>query len=388
MIAMDTRPRHIAHLDLDCFFVSVERITNPALRGKPVVVGGSPKGRGVVASASYEARAFGVHSAMPTGRALRLCPQLVVVHGHHERYSDYSDRITDRLRTLVPVVERASIDEMYLDLTGCETLYHNDLPGFIRGLQKIVLTEFDLPCTIALASNKTLAKIATGTVKPAGICVVPHGTERAFLAPLPIDVIPGVGPKTEEMLKRRGFTVIADLQRAGQARLLGLLGKHGSWLHEVATGGGSETVDETWVRKSISREETFAEDISDVPKLERILFSLVEDVCSSTRRKRWKAKTISLKLRYASFKTITRAETIAPTNDDRVVFGTVKELLRRNYTGQEAVRLLGVHLSQFVDDTELELPLYPSDAKRDQILDTIERLRDKFGSDVIHLGNA
>ena len=153
-------------------------------------------------------------------------------------------------------------------------------------------------------------------------------------------------------------------------------------------GGGSSTVDETWTRKSISREETFAEDLSDFPRLERILFSLVEDVCSSTRRRRWKAKTIALKLRYASFKTITRATTVAPTNDDTVVFRTVKELLRHNYSGETAVRLLGVHLSQFVDDTEPELPLYPSDARRGQILETMERLREKFGADVIHMGDA
>lgn len=383
---MASAKKQIAHLDLDCFFVSVERIKNPALNGKPVVVGGTPTGRGVVASASYEARAFGVRSAMPTGRALRLCPNLIVVSNRHGEYSRVSGRLYRRMLELAPVVERASIDEMYLDFTGCESLYGHDLPGFLRTLQKTVWEEFHLPCTIALASNKTVAKIATGTVKPAGICIVPHGQERQFLAPLPIDVIPGVGNKTGEYLRRRGFHLVSDLQASSREALGKLLGVHGDWLFRVANGGGNNLVVSDYDRKSISREETFSLDLDAPEQLERILFELVEDVCSSLRAKQWKAKTVTLKLRYADFKTITRAATIEPTDDDPVIFQSIKNLFRRAYSGDEKVRLLGVRLSEFVAGAQLELSLDPSAERRRTILKAVEEIRERFGDSVIHLG--
>ncbi len=253
MMMKRDRPKQIAHLDLDCFFVSVERIEDPALRGKPVAVGGSPQGRGVVASASYEARAFGVRSAMSAAQALRLCPTLVLVRGHHRDYGEISDRLCTRLQELAPVVERASIDEFYLDLTGCEGLYGGDLGKFIRIIQQLVLEEFSLPCSVALASNKTLAKIAVGTVKPSGVCVVPPGEEANFLAPLPIGVIPGVGAKTEARLIARGIRTIQDMQQRTLEQITTLLGAHGVWLHDVAHGRGSEELVTHWTRKSISR---------------------------------------------------------------------------------------------------------------------------------------
>ena len=175
--------KYIAHLDLDCFFVSVERIKDPDLIGKPVIVGGSAAGRGVVASASYEARKFGIHSAMPTARAQRLCPNLVVVHGSHGEYGRISKRLYERMCELAPVVERASIDELNMDFTGCENLYHNDLPGFMKTIQKLVSDEFKLPCSIGLASNKTIAKIAVNQVKPAGHCFIPSRNRSCISCP-------------------------------------------------------------------------------------------------------------------------------------------------------------------------------------------------------------
>ncbi|MEK6565718.1 MAG: hypothetical protein AABZ41_03320 [Bacteroidota bacterium] len=172
-----SKQRFIAHLDLDCFYVSVERIKNPSLNGKPVVVGGTPTGRGVVASASYEARKYGVHSAMPAGRALRLCPNLIIVQGNYGEYEDYSDRIYRRMQEFSPVVERASIDEMYMDFTGCEHLYAEDLPGLMRRLHQLVWDEFTLPCTVALSANKLVSKVAAGTAKPNGVIHVSHGSE-------------------------------------------------------------------------------------------------------------------------------------------------------------------------------------------------------------------
>jgi DNA polymerase IV len=259
----------IAHIDLDCFFVSVERISDSALIGKPVVVGGSAEGRGVIASASYEARKYGVRSAMSTAQALRLCPQLIVVHGHHSEYSSYSNRLYKRMLDIAPIVERASIDEMYLDFTGCESLFKNDLPGYMIELQYIVLKEFNLPCTIALASNKLVAKIAANQVKPNGVIFVPHGTEENYLAPLPIGVIPGVGKKTEELLKRNGFQIVEDLQKVNPKSLQNLLGISGEWICKASHGVGSSRVKVEHTAKSISKVETFSKDISDTAELEK-----------------------------------------------------------------------------------------------------------------------
>ncbi|MEX1138578.1 MAG: DNA polymerase IV [Bacteroidota bacterium] len=385
---MTSHQHFIAHLDLDCFYVSVERTINSALIGKPVVVGGTSTGRGVVASASYEARKFGVRSAMPTGQAQRLCPGLIVVQGSYHRYTEVADALYRRMLDFAPIVERASIDEMYLDLTGTELLYRKDLPGLIRTLQGIVLTEFSLPCTIALASNKTIAKIATDQVKPAGLSTVPHGAEKEFLAPLAIDVIPGIGKKTGEYLRKKGFQTVADLQRASLEHLTRLLGKHGTWLFRVAQGGGSETVHPEFVRKSIGKEETFSQDTADRGALEKILFSLVEAVCDRLRRKRWKTRTITLKLRYSDFKTITRADTIAPTDDDPVIFHTVRDLFRTAYTRRLPVRLLGVQLSHFTDPAQDTPGLFDDEpTKRDDVLEAVRKLREKFGEEVIHVGS-
>jgi DNA polymerase-4 len=383
---MASRPKHIAHLDLDCFFVSVERLRDPELLGKPVAVGGSPQGRGVVTSASYEARAFGVHSAMPAGQALRLCPHLIFVRSHHREYGRISDRLYQRMLEVSPVVERASIDEMYLDFTGCESLYGNDLSSFMRTIQRLVREEFGLPCSLALASSKTVAKIAVGTVKPEGICTVPHGEEKSFLAPLPIKVIPGVGRKTEEYLRTRGFGTVADLQGASEARLVELLGTHGSWLYQVAQGRGSDRVSSDHSRKSIGHEQTFGQDIGGPEELERILFGHTERVCATLRSKGWKARTVVLKLRYADFRTITRSRTIEATDDDPVVFRTVRDLFRSSFNARLKVRLLGVQLSNLDDVSQLELPLHPGETRRKEVLRAVERIRAKHGDDAIHLG--
>jgi DNA polymerase-4 len=384
---MPSSKKYIAHLDLDCFFVSVERVKNPDLIGKPVVVGGSAAGRGVVASASYEARKFGIHSAMPTARAQRLCQNLIVIPGSHSEYGRISKKLYDRLCDLAPIVERASIDEMNMDFTGCENLYNNDLPGFIKTIQKLVLDEFKLPCTIALASNATIAKIAANRVKPMGIIFVPHGKETEYLAPFDIGVIPGIGKKTEESLKSKGFNKVSDLQAKSESELVATLGSHGSWIYNVAHGRGTDLIGEESDAKSISREETFSKDIADRNELNRIIFELTEDVCQQTRKYNWKARTITLKLRYSDFKTITRAQSIEPTNDDTVVSRIAQELLHASYTRKLPIRLLGVRLSNFTEEDQLELALSPSDQKKQTILHAVDDLRKKFGDDVIHVGS-
>ena len=378
----------IAHIDLDCFFVSVERIKDPSLVGKPVVVAGSSQRRGVIASASYEARTFGVHSAMPTARALRLCPHLIVVAGHHHIYSEYSDRLYDRMMEIAPVVERASIDEMYLDFTGCEKLYDDDLPGYMKKLQGLVLTEFLLPCTIALASNKLIAKIAANQVKPAGVTFVPHGTEEAYMAQLPIGVIPGIGKKTEEVLLKRGYQLVADLQAVSLKDLCKLLGAHGEWIYHASHGRGSSSLTPEHDVKSISREETFSDDICDEKTLEKKLSALVESVCSSLRRHNLKARTITLKLRTSDFRTTTHQYSRDPTDYDPEIMRISKELLTIHHDGKTPLRLIGIGLSNFTDESQMELELDFSQKKRGKVLEAFDRLRKKYGDDSIKFGGS
>ena len=378
--------RYIAHLDLDCFFVSVERIKNPDLIGKPVVVGGSAAGRGVVASASYEARTFGIHSAMPTARAQRLCPNLIVVRGSHGEYGHVSKKLYERLCELAPLVERASIDEMNMDFTGCENLYHHDLPGFMKTIQTLVWNEFKLPCSIGLASNKTIAKIAVNQVKPSGVVFVPHGMESEYLAPLNIEVIPGVGKKTADYLHSKGFTAVADIQKKTEQEIINILGVHGLWILHVASGQGSDVIGEDGDAKSISREETFSKDIADRNELDKVIFELTEDVCQQLRKNGWKTRTVTLKLRFSDFKTITRAETIEPTNDDTAVAHIARSLLRSAYTRKLPIRLIGVRLSHFNEQEQMELPLFPTEKKKQEILKVVDKIRHKFGDKIIHIG--
>lgn len=384
---MSQQKKYIAHLDLDCFFVSVERIKDPVLIGKPVVVGGSPQGRGVVSSASYEARKYGVRSAMPTARALQLCPHLTVVRGSHSEYGKISKQLYKRLCDVAPIIEQASIDEMYLDFTGCKKLYNNDLPGFMMKLQLLVKKEFRLPCTIALSSNKVVSKIATGTVKPAGIIYVEHGLEKDFLSPLPIDVIPGVGVKTEQELRKYNFNFIRDIQQSSRETIETLLGEHGGYIYRTAMGVGHDTLDVEWKRKSISSEETFDKDISDKDLLLKHLFELTESVCYNTRRYGWKGKTVKLKLRYSDFSTLTRAATLTEsTGDDKIVFDAAKKMLLKAYTRRLSIRLLGVGLTHFPGSDEETPSLFPGDEKRSHALQAVDTLRKKFGDDAIHTG--
>jgi DNA polymerase-4 len=323
---------------------------------------------------------------MPTARAQRLCPSLIVVHGSHGEYGRISKKLYERMCELAPVVERASIDELNMDFTGCENLYHNDLPGFMTTIQKLVLDEFKLPCTIGLASNKTIAKIAVNQVKPAGIAIVPHGTEAAYLAPLDIGVIPGVGKKTEEFLHNKGFHTVVDIQQRSESEILDILGKHGVWIYHVAFGRGSDVIGEEWDAKSISREETFAKDIADRKELEKFIFALTEGVCQQLRANGWKTQTVTLKLRYSDFKTITHAQSIEPTNDDAIVAHTARSLLRSAYTRKLPIRLIGVRLTNFSDEEQMELSLFPSKKKKQDILKIVDKIRNKFGDTIIHIG--
>ncbi len=376
----------IFHLDMDSFFVSVERILDPTLEGKPVIVGGDPHGRGVVAACSYEARKFGIHSAMPVSNAYRLCPKAVFLHGHHKEYSRFSNEVHILLESKFPTVQQASIDEFYFDFTGCEKIYGKpDL--FAKELQKEILHKFSLPCSMGISSNKSVSKIATDLKKPMGITFVPHGKEKEFLAPLAIERIPGVGKKTFPILRARGFKTIGDLANASPDYLATVLGKFGTDLWERANGYGNDMLYTEHERKSISKETTFSQDIVNKSEIENYLFKLTGKVAQLLRNENWQASTISIKLRYSDFSTITRAKSLTkPTDDDKTIYDIAAQLFRTAYTRRVGVRLIGVHLSKLEHYTEQEVLFEDPEILRKKMLRAVMKIRDKFGSKSIQVG--
>ncbi len=377
----------IFHLDMDAFFVSVERILDPALEGKAVIVGGDPHGRGVVTACSYEARKFGLHSAMPIRNAYRLCPHGIYLHGHFKEYVRYSHAVKKQLEKLFPVIEQASVDEFYLDYTGCEKI--NGKPEeFAKKIQDEIWKKIHLPCSIGIASNRTIAKIASDFRKPKGITYVPHGEEKKFLHPLPIERIPGVGKVTFPMLKARGFTTVGDIANASQDYLTVLLGKFGIDLWEKANGHGSDYISTGHERKSISKETTFDTDVVSAETIEKILFDLASRVCQLMRNENWVTSTVSIKLRYSDFVTITRAKTVPATDDDKAIFETAADLFRKAYTRRVGIRLIGIHLSKLNHFTEQETLFEDDEILRKKMLRAVMKIRDKFGYESIQIGKS
>jgi DNA polymerase-4 len=378
----------ILHLDMDAFFVSVERILDSSLEGKPVIVGGDPHGRGVVAACSYEARKFGLHSAMPIRNAFKLCPQGIYLHGHFKEYLRYSKAIKNLLEKKLPIVRQASVDEFYLDFTGCSGIYGPPLQ-FATDLQKEISDKLSLPCSIGIGSNKTIAKIASDFKKPKGITYVAPGTEKEFLAPLAIERIPGVGKKTFPILRAGGFRTIGDLANSSTDYLSTLLGKFGTDLWEKANGKGNDILTTEHERKSISKETTFDEDIVGKSQIEDYLFDLAGKVGQLIRNENWQALTISIKLRYSDFETITRAKTLAhPTDDDKVIFETAQTLFRRAYTRRVGIRLIGIHLSKLNRFFEQELLFEDEESIRKRMLRAVMKIRDKYGFSAIQIGKS
>ena len=377
--------RTIFHLDLDAFFVSVERILDPSLEGKPVIVGGDPHGRGVVAACSYEARKFGLHSAMPIRQAYKLCPHGIYLHGHGSEYSLYSKGVKRILEKYAPMIEQASIDEFYLDFTGCAHIYGSYL-NLAKKLQKEISDELSLPCSIGIASNKTLAKIASDFKKPKGITYVFPGLEKEFLEKMPVETIPGVGKVTLQDLHNKGFYKIGDIANVSADYFAAAMGKHGIDLWEKANGRGKEYLNPPQNRKSISKETTFSEDVIDKKLIEGIIFELTGKVCQLLRNKNWQAQNVSIKLRYSDFKTLTRAVTVKPTDDDKTVYDAALKLFRNAYTRRVAIRLIGVKLSKFTNFSEQELIFPEADDMRRQMLRAVTKIRDKYGFTSIDLG--
>lgn len=376
------------HLDLDAFFISVERILNPSLEGKPVIVGGDPKGRGVVAACSYEAREYGIHSAMPIRKAYQLCPDGIYIRGHYEEYVRFSRIVRKILEKYFPLVEQASIDEFYLDFSGCERIYGHPY-FFASRIQVEIKHETGLPCSIGIASNKFVAKVASDYAKPEGITFVVPGQEAEFLAPLPVEAMPGVGDVMKKELNARGFYTIGQIAKTPKAYFEFVFGKYGSVLHDHACGIGSSIFSIEYEQKSISRETTYQTDTSDIEYIESTLLELVRDAGNALRSENFMTRTISIKLRYSDFVTITRSKTLTnPTDNDKIIYSTAQELLRKSYTRRVTIRLIGIHLSNFVPFVE-QGELFPKiEEKQARILRTIDRLNAKYGEDVVRFGVA
>ena len=338
--------RQILHLDLDAFFASVETLFKPELRDKPLIVAiGNPQGRGVVSTASYEARKFGVHSAMPVREAIRLCPHAIIVPPSFQMYSEYSRRVMNLLREHSPLVEQVSIDEAYVEIPP-----ERDAAQIARTMQARIKIEIGLDCTIAVASNKLVAKVACNAVKPRGFVVVPAGDEERFLAPLPIDKLPGAGKVTRVKLAHWNVKTIGDLARVPPEELRAEFGKTGIYLHEGAHGRDDSPIVTEGKTKSISAENTFDHDTRDAKQLVKLLEEMSAGVARDLKKEGFTARTIVLKLRYGDFTTITRQTTLrTPTDDADEIRTRAIDLLRQHWERKRAVRLIGVGAHNLVE---------------------------------------
>jgi DNA polymerase-4 len=376
---------------MDAFFVSVEELFDPSLKGKPVVVGGQPDERGVVSAASYAARKFGVHSAMPLRTAYKMCPQAIFVDGHPDRYREYSHKVHAVLESFSPLVEMASVDEAYLDITGTERLYGPPLRA-AHLLHERMKAATNLNCSIGIAASRLVAKITSDQAKPNGILWILPGCEAAFLAPLDVRKIPGVGKVTEKNLHLLGIRKVGDLARLDDAFLEERFGEWGMALagksRGLDAGGWFDTeIGEEQGPKSISHEHTFNEDTADLGQIESTLARLSEMVGRRLREHALEARTLQLKLRYSDFSTITRAHSLPrATQLDTEIYEEIRELFRRNWKSGATVRLLGVHASGWADgDEQMDLLSEDRHQKWKETLAAADRMRDRFGEKAVSL---
>jgi DNA polymerase-4 len=385
--------RKILHLDLDAFFCAVEEQRDPALRGKPFAVGGRPDQRGVVASCSYAARQFGIRSAMPMSRAVKQCPHLTIVPSRYRAYQAASQQVMEHLHNLTPLVEQLSIDEAFMDVS--------DLPEtaevLARKLQATINNALHLPCSLGVAANKLVAKIANNIGKasiktnlpPNTIKVIPPGQEAAFLAPLPVRELWGIGPKTEEQLAAMGIYTIGDLAQWSESGLGRRFGKLGHDLARRAKGIDERPVETEHEAKSISQETTFAHDLDDGDKLRQVLRCLSEQVGRRLRKKNLRGTTIKIKLRWADFTTLTRQVSLEqPTNLDSKIYNAAERLFTQTWPSGKRVRLVGVGVSGF-DPTAYQLGLWEEKdtGQTQRLQDTLDELRDRFGDEAIRRGS-
>jgi DNA polymerase-4 len=381
--------RWIAHLDMDCFFVSVERLLDPALAGKPVVVGGDPNGRGVVASASYEARRYGVRSAMASRRAKDLCPPLIFAPGHHRLYGEYHDKVREILERYAPGIEAASIDEFYLDFSGCNLIYDGVFP-LLRRIRGQIMSELGLPSSAGLAANKLVAKIGSRLAKPAGVMWIPHGAEAGILAPLPVRAIPGIGPVAGAALERLGVTRVGHLASIPEKVLEAALGSWGPELARKARGESDSPVEESGERKSVGHETTFDVDTADPVVLEATMCRLVGKAAHRLRKSGMKAGGVTVKVRYSDFRTVTRSRALSPASDrDGELLAAARELMFGAVGRRVRVRLIGVALERLrLSGEQLGLFTAARDARLASLFPAVDRVREKYGFAALELATA
>lgn len=372
---MSPSPRTIAHFDLDAFFVSVECLLDPSLKGKPILVGGHSD-RGVVAACSYEARKFGIHSAMPMKTAMRLCPHATIVGGTRGEYSKYSRMVTEIIAARAPLFEKASIDEFYLDLTGMDRFY--EPYQWTIALREEITRATELPISFALASNKMVAKIATDEAKPNGYLHVPAGMEREFLAPLKVNKIPGVGEQTYLALQELGIRTIRDLSEFPADQLERRFGKYGTDLANKALGIHEGEVVPYHESKSISTENTFETNTTDMTFLMSELVRMTERVAYELRQENKTAGCVAVKIRYPDFETTSRQVTIPYTFYDDELLAKAKELFHKLYRKGQPIRLLGVRLSELTAEA-VQTNLFVDTAKKSELYKAIDDVKNRFG---------
>jgi DNA polymerase-4 len=374
-----TVQRRIVHIDLDSFFVSVERKFDPSLIGKAVIIGGSAD-RGVVASCSYEARKFGVHSAMPTRQALKLCPHAILVRGSHGRYGEASREVTEIIHKAVPLYQKTSIDEFYIDYTGMDR-YH-DSYQHISDLRQKIIRDTGLPISFGMASTKTVAKMATNQAKPNGQLFIPQGKEKDFLAPLHISKIPMLGEKTCQKLYLYGIEKIGQLQKVDVKFLETVFGKMGTYIYEKAHGLDDSQIIPHSERKSISTEHTFDININDKVSIENILVSMTEELASKLRKENKVASCLAIKIRYANFETHTQQEKIALTAAEHILIPGIKNLLKKAWNQHRPIRLIGVRLSNLCTGT-YQINLFEDNEERIKLYQAMDKINFKFGEKTV-----
>jgi len=371
--------RYIVHIDLDSFFVSVERKFNPALIGIPVLIGGSAD-RGVVASCSYEARKFGIHSAMPMKQAMKLCPHATIIRGSHGLYSEASREVTDIIQDSVPLFQKSSVDEFYIDLTGMDRFY--DCYQVASNLRQRVIRETGLPISFGMASGKTVAKMATNASKPNGQLFIKHGEEIQFLAPLSISRIPGLGDSTAQKLYQYGIEKIGDLQRTNLKFLGTVFGKAGIFLWEKAHGIDHSEIIPHSDRKSISTEHTFHVNVNDERTIETVLISMTEELSSKLRRENKLASCLAIKIRYANFETHTQQQKISLTAAEHILLPGVKSLLKKAWNQHRPIRLIGVRLSNLASG-RYQINLFEDNEERIRLYQAMDNINFKFGDKTV-----
>lgn len=367
-------------MDLDSFFVSVEVIKDPTLKGKPVIVGGTAE-RGIVASCSYEARKFGVRSAMSSMTAKKLCPDAIFIPGSYYDYADYSKRVTDIIADRVPVLEKASIDEFYIDLSGMDTFFGSF--KLAKELRELIKNETGLPISFGLSTNKTVAKIATGEAKPDGFLFIEAGKEKEFLSKLHITKIPGVGDKTYPKLKAMGIEMVKDIQDFDIIKLQEEFGEMGIALWNKANGIDNNPVVPYTDRKSISSENTFEQDITDAEYLETYVISLVEQLSFKLRKENFLTSCVAIKMRYSNFETFMQQTSFNATSTDNILIPKTKELLHKMFDTKRAVRLIGVRFSNLMHGQQ-QIDMFNDTEENINLYKALDAINKKYGNKTVH----